>query len=261
MNLRVAGAQIPVSGDIRRNVDAINRAIDFAVREKAEILLTPEGSLSGYRADFDPGAVSSALESVISRARSVNLGLALGACFVEDDNLRYNQIRFYSPEGEYLGFHSKILRCASLEDPSKGEIAHYSQTSLRTFKIRGITVGGLICNDLWANPECTPMPDPHLTQELAGMGAKIIFHAVNGGRDSSDFSYHVGRKYHETNLIMRARAGGIWIVTADNCFPEDVACSAPSGVLQPDGNWAVKAEEKGEQFFTYTIEIQGQAGN
>ena len=53
MNLRIAGAQISVGLDIADNVATIERAIDYARDEKAEILLTPEGSLSGYTHQFD----------------------------------------------------------------------------------------------------------------------------------------------------------------------------------------------------------------
>ena len=254
MKLVVAGAQIPVRQDIALNAKAINRAIDFAVSKKADILLTPEGSLSGYRHDFDRGAVMTGLQTVIARASASGLGLALGTCFAETDGNYYNQIRFYDTDGAYMGFHGKILRCASVSDPSKGEANLYACAPLRVFTFRGITIGGLICNDLWANPECTPTPDPHLTQQLADMGAKIVFHAVNGGRDSSEFSTQVTRKYHETNLQMRARAGSLWVVTADNCYPPDIPTSSPGGVVNPEGGWAVKAADKGEQFFVYKIE-------
>ena len=62
--LRVAGAQIPVSSDIEANVEVIMRAIDFAAAEQADILLTPEGSLSGYTPNFDAAAVEQALAKV-----------------------------------------------------------------------------------------------------------------------------------------------------------------------------------------------------
>ena len=48
MEIRVSGAQISVTQDIESNIKAIDRAIDYAISQKAEILLTPEGSLSGY---------------------------------------------------------------------------------------------------------------------------------------------------------------------------------------------------------------------
>jgi len=46
--LRVAGAQLPVRNDVQKNLEAITRAIEFAAREKADVFVTPEGSLSGY---------------------------------------------------------------------------------------------------------------------------------------------------------------------------------------------------------------------
>jgi len=72
---------------------------------------------------------------------------------------------------------------------------------LRVFNFKDITVGGLICNDMWANPCVTPTPDPHLTRLLAVKGVKIIFHAVNGDRDSGAFSQETVRKFHEVHLL------------------------------------------------------------
>jgi predicted amidohydrolase len=255
--MRVAGAQIPVSKDIEANSAVIERAIEYAAGEGADILLTPEGSLSGYTPEFDVDSVNKALERITLAARQTRLGLALGTCFVEpDDGLCYNQIRFYEKHGKYLGFHSKTLRCGSLEDPPEGEINHYSATPLSVRLIEGISTGGLICNDLWANPGCTPMPDSHLTQQLSQMGAKIIFHAVNGGRSGNEWS-EVNWRYHESNLRMRARAGDLWIVTVDNCHPPEWPCSSPSGVINPNGEWIVKAAPKGEQFFVCDIDTDG----
>jgi predicted amidohydrolase len=252
--LRVAVAQISVSRDIDANLETIGRAIDKAIEKKADILVTPEGSLSGYTPKFDQVRVDAALKKVVDKASSAGLALALGTCYTEpDDGECYNQIRFYDGDGKFLGFHSKTLRCGSMTDPPKGELNHYACRPLRTFEIKGITIGGLICNDMWGNPGCTPMPDPHLSQKLADMGAKIIFQAVNGGRNGGDWSREVYWPFHETNLRIRAKTGKLWIVTADNCHPTNIPCSCPSGVLRPNGNWAVKTPNQGEQMVVYTI--------
>jgi len=254
MPIRVAGAQLAVTKDIGANVAGILRAIEFAADEKADILITPEGSLSGYTPEFDVAAVGEALARVTEQARRPGVGLALGTCFVEPDGKCYNQIRFYARDGAYLGFHSKTLTCGSWDIPPQGEINDYAIQPLRTYPFRGVTIGGLICNDLWANPGCTPVPDPHLTQQLARMGARIIFHAVNGGRDGSAWS-DVAWQYHEANLRMRAQAGKVWIVTVDSSFPLELRCSAPSGVVDPDGNWACRAEPQGVRYFAHTIPL------
>jgi predicted amidohydrolase len=254
--LRVAGAQLPVTRDVAANVAAIERAIAYAVAERADVLLTPEGSLSGYSPQFDVAEVNRALDHVTARARAAKLALALGTCFVEPDDGRcYNQIRFYDAGGAFLGFHSKTLTCGTLTDPPHGEINDYAVRPFRLFCLEDLPIGGLICNDLWANPACTPGPDLHLTQQLARMGARILFHAVNGGRDGSEWA-QVNWHYHESNLRMRARAGGLWIVTVDNCHPTEIPCSAPGGVVTPNGDWAVKTPPQGEQFFAYTISLE-----
>ncbi len=256
MQLRVAGAQIPVTRDVSSNLAEILQAIEFAKAESADILLTPEGSLSGYTPHFDASEVATALGEVTAAAQESGVGLALGTCFLEPGEERpHNQIRFYSAQGEYLGFHSKTLTCGSLTDTPQGEINDYAVSPLRTFQLGEVTLAGLICNDLWANPGCTPGPDPHLTQQLSRMGAQVIFHAVNGGRDGGPWSRQVAWPYHESNLRMRAQAGGLWIVTADNCDPLGIPCSAPSGVVDPKGQWVVKTANTGRDYFVHTIEL------
>jgi predicted amidohydrolase len=258
MNLRIAGIQMAVHDhDVRQNVAAISGAIEQSARAHADILLTPEGALSGYTPKIDPPVVEAGLHEVTALAREKGVGLALGTCYKESDGLIYNQVRFYTQRGEYLGFHSKILRCGTVTvtEPSMGEINHYATTDLATFDFDGITVGGLICNDMWANPACTPMPDPHLSQQLAQRGARIILHAVNGGRDGSEWSRDTVWHFHESNLRMRAAAGSVWIVTVDNAAPIDLPCSAPCGVIDPHGQWACRTVPIGEQFFVHTIEV------
>lgn len=256
MGLRVAAAQIAVlNDDIPKNVGTLKRMIERAGEEGADILLTPEGALSGYTPFFDRKAARQGLDEITAHARRHHVGLALGTCFEEpEDGQCYNQLRFYDKQGKFLGFHSKTLNTGTLSDPPRGEIEHYAVRPLQTFQFEGVCVGGLVCNDLWANPGCTPQDDPHLSQQLSRLGAKVILHAVNGGRNGSPFSVEVVRKFHETQLQMRAVAGKVWIVTVDSCHPPSWPTSAPSGVVRPDGLWAVQAPERGESLIHFLIE-------
>ncbi len=254
MQIRVAGVQMPVTRDIDSNLRHIEDSIHWASAQNVDILLTPEGSLSGYTHEFDQLQVAEALLRVTRTAASAGVGLALGTCYVEDDEKTYNQLRFYAPDGRYLGFHSKTLPTGSLDDQPVGEINLYAIRPLRTFGLNQLTVGGLICNDMWANPTCTPQPDTHLSHRLAGLGARIVFHAVNGGRSASEWS-DVNWDFHSSNLRMRARASKLWIVTVDNCEPVDLRCSAPSGVIDPHGNWRVRAAHQGIDRFLYNIRL------
>ena len=258
-SLRVTVAQIAVTRDISANAKTIHRAIERAIVDHSDVLLTPEGSLSGYTPKFDQSRVETELKKIVAKASAAGLALAIGTCYVEpDDGKCYNQIRFYDSKGVFLGFHNKILRCGSMTKPPVGEINHYAAQPLRTFELKGITIGGLICNDMWANPQCTPMPDPHLSQKLSEMGAKIIFQAINGGRNGREWSRNVYWPFHESNLRLRAKVGKLWIVTADNCYPTNIPCSAPSGVLSPNGEWVLQTPKQGEQIVTYTIQLDNE---
>ena len=257
MQLRLALAQLAVTHNISANVESLRRAINFARGEKAQLLLTPEGSLSGYTRNhqFDGASASQALNEVTALAREAGVGLALGTCFFEADGKCYNQLRFYLPDGTYLGFHGKILRCGDFSSPPRGEIEHYATRPLGVFNFLGIKIGGLICNDLWANPAVTPDHDTHLTQQLSQLGAQLILHSVHGGRDGSPWAREVIWPFHESNLRMRARAGKVWVATVDSCHPTDLPCSAPSGIVDPDGNWAARTASQGEQFLCHDVEL------
>lgn len=91
--LRVATAQIPVTTSITKNSSTIHRALDTAIKEGADILLTPEGSLSGYTPKFDQIKVDEELAKIVERASNAGIALALGTCYTEpDDGKTYNQL-------------------------------------------------------------------------------------------------------------------------------------------------------------------------
>lgn len=263
VRLRVAGAQIAVTSDIDANVATITRAIEFAAREKADVLVTPEGALSGYTPDFDAKATRAALPLVLAKARAARIALVLGTCFEAEDGRRYDAQRFYDKDGGYLGFHAKVLLCRRMAEPDgKGEIDSFQTRPVRTFALQGLTVGGLVCNDMWANPEWTPMDDPHLSHRLSDMGARLIFVSANTGRSIGP-ELAVSRAFHESNVLMRARVDKLWLVVVNAADPNPAApdrvLHVPSGVVAPDGSWAYLTPTTGEHFFAHTVEIKPRA--
>jgi predicted amidohydrolase len=239
---------MPVTGDIVKNRDLIAAALERAGRDGSDILLTPEGSLSGYTSHFQQADLAPALSLLTGRAKALSVGLALGTCFHETDGRCYNQVRVYGGDGAYLGFHSKILRCSSLDAPGTGELAEYAATELRTFEIKGVTFGCLVCSDLWATPGWNTTPNPYLAWQLKKLGARFILHAVNSGADQRY------RKYHESNLSLWAMALKIPIVTV-NSVPGKGASNASSGVLGPDGGWKHRICRSGTRYFSSDLEI------
>ncbi len=255
-SIRVAGAQISVSRNVNANVASILRAIEFAERNGADVLLTPEGSLSGYYHEFDAVEVSDALDLVVLATRNAGIALALGTCLEESDGYRYNQLRFYNNAGVLIGSHSKILLCKKVNEPNaQGEADFYRSAPLRTFELNGLIVGGLICNDAWATPDYTPQDDPHLIQRLAELGAQLIFVAINAGVGEGNSS-DLYRAYHEANLRLRAIAARVWLITADAAdINRELPSHGPSGVIDPLGRWRNRTPPAGEHMFCHTIEV------
>src|SRR5574340_603442 len=175
--LRISGLQMLVSQEVAENEARLLAGIERAAADKADFLLTPEGSLSGYYPGFDREQVAAAAERLRLAAQQAGVGLALGTCYKElvgEREYCYNQVRIYTATGEYLGYHAKILRCSSLDFPGTGEMAAYVEGVLRTFDWNGVRFGALICNDLWATPRWTTMPNPYLPWKLKQMGAQFI---------------------------------------------------------------------------------------
>ncbi len=255
--LRIAGAQILVTEGVQKNLERIKRAIDYAKKEKADILVTPEGALSGYTSAFDSNEVENALHEIENYAKDAGVGLALGICRYETGHPKpFNQVRMYTDEGDCLGFHSKILRCSNMKNPEPGEeeLNLYETSELHIFPFQQKKVGVLVCNDLWANPEWTSMSDPHLTRQLANMGAQVILHATNTGTNNSEWK-EVYQHFHRSNLRMRARVSKIWIISVDAAVEGRKPCLNPSCVINPNGEVLFEVSPEGEQLFVFTIQL------
>jgi len=251
-SLTVCGLQMPVTNDVNRNAQRILGAIKKAAEAGADFLVTPEGSLSGYTPNFDRVQVTEAVERLAASAKEHKVGLLLGTCFKEltdGKELCYNQVRVYTPQGEYLGFHAKILRCSPLETPGSGEMKDYAEGRLRTFQWNGITFGILICNDFWATPGYTTIPNPYLPWQLKKMGAQLIFHHINSGFDQEY------RDFQESSVNLWAKKLGIYIVEV-NAADKNEKTNAGSGLVGPKGERETIVPDVGEQFFTCKIKIE-----
>lgn len=246
--IRIAGLQMPVTGDIAANARCILDGLAIAAKQRAQILLTPEGSLSGYTSRFDQRELAPAVEQVAARAAELGIALALGTCFWEEGGCCYNQVRVYGMDGCYQGFAAKTLRCAPLDAPESGEIAAYASAPLRTFTIGGVTFGCLICNDLWATPGYSVIPNPYLPWQLHRLGARLILHAVNSG---TDLRY---RPYHEANLQIWAMSLKMPIATA-NAAAEAGEPNCRSGVVGPDGQWQHRLDQSGHGCFLCDVAV------
>jgi predicted amidohydrolase len=251
-NLRIAGLQMDVSNNIAENEQTIMRYLNDLKNQDVDFLITPEGSLSGYSSQFDSYELRKSLEKIEETAKDLNIGLILGTCYkasVSGKEYCYNQARVYLPDGTFLGAYSKILTCSPLENPGTGEMMEYVQGSVKTFTVKDIEFGILICNDLWATPGYTTIPNPYLPWKMQEAGAKVIFHIINSG---TNLGY---KNFHEASVELWAKTLNIPIIEI-NAAHGDKEINAGSGIINGKGERVRTVKNKGEQLFIYDLAIK-----
>ena len=113
--------------------------------------------------------------------------------------------------------------------------------------------GVLICNDLWATPGYTVMPNPYLPWKLWQMGAQVIFHCVNSGHQTRN------RAFHESSVALWAHALQIPIFQVNALSQTAEPINARSGAVLPDGARIPAVPDAGEQFFTCGIGLRSRS--
>lgn len=266
MTLRVAGAQIPVSKYIENNVREIKLALDWAAINEVDILLTPEGALSGYMKSFDEiysENISHYVKEVVTYASENNICLALGTLYPEHKSfgiVKTSQIRYYNDWGRHEGTYEKqMVIPADKAYPGQGSVI----TRLEGIGKKGrydFTVGSFICNDLWGELNQRVIANENL-QHYANNNVNLIFQATNGFRSDAagdESGNRMLREYGDINLWMASRYG-IPIITVDSCNTIDGefhygSTSSTSGVIH-NGEWLVKARENATDYFYYDFDI------
>ncbi|MCH6256126.1 carbon-nitrogen hydrolase family protein [Puniceicoccaceae bacterium K14] len=255
ISLLVAGLQMNVTRDIELNKRTIIENLRVAAGAGAEILVLPEGALSGYHNEFDAQELNEALAEVETAVADFKIGLFLGTCLYEAEGEAlkcFNQVRVYSPEGALCGKQSKILLCSPIDRPGTGEMIDYAGGKLELIRWKGVNIGILICNDLWATPGFTTIENPYLPLKLKELGANVIFHSINSGYNQRC------RTFHETSAELWANALGIPILEV-NAAKETNEINAQSGLIDRNGDRTVRVPVVGEQLFYCNIEISDEA--
>lgn len=236
--IRVSGVQMGVAE--RKDLN-LPRILDFIRQSDADFILFPEMSLTGYHGGFSAPKTERAWEQIATVCRQSYKTALIGTGAHTADG-SYIQTRVYGTNGQLIGTHEKLV-------PTEGDRTWCRPgEELRVFTHEGLPFGCLICNDMWVTPGCGPYPDPRLSYQLGQRGARIIFHAVNSGSSPEHLAYH------ESNLSLRARESGVYIVVA-NAASTNGPVNCSSGVMGPDGNWVTKVARDGEHVFTCDLDI------
>ena len=263
--VRFAGAQIPVTPYVQRNLIEIRKAIDWAAENNVDYLLTPEAALSGYTSNFNSAYnnLVSTLHELEIYAASKKVGICLGTIWDEIESTgpaRRNQIRCYDRDGVFCG---AVNKCFNIEYDREIGISGDYDIRLIALPVENkiIPTGGLICVDMYGVDG-----GRGVVCQLQQLGATIMLHSTNGVRNlnpvnnlSKELANSISNDWHDINLRRASFITRIPIITVDNCYMADGTeyhgpTSSESGVLI-DGEWVTKVPRSGTQYFYYDFNV------
>ena len=152
--VRVALAQIaPKLGDLERNLDLHLEAIARARRGKAQVIVFPELSLTGYLLrDQVPEVALGRTSPVLAKLKRASRGVDIVCGYVEEtDGHKFHNAAAYFSKGRIVHVHRKIyLPTYGMFDEGRdfapGEL-------VRSFRAGRGRAGILVCEDAW-HPTC-----------------------------------------------------------------------------------------------------------
>lgn len=217
--MSVLVAQFPVSLSIASNLEMIVAVLEQAQRD--ELVVLPEGALSGYAEDpdflqrLDVSELTRALEQLRNVTQRRGLHVVLGSCLNESGKW-YNAGLYCGPQGEQ-GLYYKI----NLAIKERGFFTAGSRLPLIKLIVQGqlVTLGIQLCREIRF---------PEQWQYLARAGAEVFAYLTNAVGDNSGEQVEVWRSH----LISRAAENQRFVLGVNNAGKGQ---KCPSMVVAPDG--------------------------
>jgi len=227
--LKLALAQLnPHVGQINSNLEIIRRARAQGARLGADLVVTPELSISGYPPEDlvkKPAFVAACADAISALAADTadgGPGVIVGAPWAEGDKL-YNAA-FVLDGGRILARRLKH------ELPNYGVFDEKrvfdAGPAPGPVPFRGFRVGLMICEDWWF---------PAVSETLAESGAEILL-SINGSPFEAD------KQQHRIPLAVQrvVETGLPFVFCAQVCGQDELVFEGASFVLNPDRSLAVQ---------------------
>jgi predicted amidohydrolase len=247
--LRVALAQMePTLGDVSTNVLRHLRLAREAIRRRADLVVFPELSLTGYRLQdlvtevALPVDASGALRPLLETSRRIAMVIGL---VEESEGHRYYNSAVYLDGGRISHVHRK----AYLPTYGMFEEGRYFAPgdSLRAFRSRQGRFGMLICEDLWHSSSSLA-----LAQDGADYLA-VIANSPTQGIDSSDAL--ASRSTWRDILRVTARLQTIFVLWANRVgFEDGINFGGGSCVMDPFGRLIAQAHVLEEELLVCDLD-------
>lgn len=222
-SLRVATTQFPVSDCVESNAVRIRRLIVDAAESGADVVVFPEGALSGYRRrrtcasnrDFDWVRLREETQSILELARKHRIWVVLGSChYLSPSEQPTNCLYIVSSTGRIVDRYDKLMLFKSELD------LHSAGSRLVSVRIKGVRCGFMICYD-----SCFPRLYETYRKRVVEVLFHALHHADNPGASGLD-------EILASQFRVRALDYGMWIVISNSSARH---CRLPSGFAKPDG--------------------------
>ncbi|MFX0093528.1 MAG: carbon-nitrogen hydrolase family protein [Candidatus Hodarchaeota archaeon] len=230
-------AQFPITLNIKQNLKNILSILSYA--ESDDLVILPEGALSGYAEDptfldhIDTNLLVECFDILRDEAAQRRLHLIFGSC-VKEKGSWYNAGLYYGSCRELFVYYK-----VNLATSERGHFSAGSQLPILkvSFRERTVKLGIQLCREIRF---------PEQWQYLARAGAEVFAYLTNAIGDKN--SVPVWRSH----LISRAAENQRYVLCANNAQP---AQRCPSMIIAPSGKvlWEV-ASPKLEQT-RYTLDL------
>ncbi len=246
---RLALGQIaPRLGDVQANVDTHLEYIARARQQRADAVVFPELSLTGYQLrDLVPDVALNGQAPPLRRLIEASRGLAVGFGFVEEtaEHRFYNSFA-YCEDGALTHVHRKVyLPTYGLFEEGR---LYAAGEHIRAFDTRLGRIGTIVCEDLW---------HPSVMYVLSQDGAETVLAASASPLRSAD----VGEKHSNidvwsTALKMYSQLFGCFMILVNRVgFEDGLNFWGGSRVVAPGGRVSFEAPLLTEGLFMFTCEI------
>jgi predicted amidohydrolase len=259
-SLRVALVQLEARdlADHNRAWDELLHAIDDAATHEPQLIVLPEASYPAYflqsREAYEAEDLHSdkyILDTLGERAAQHGIHLAVGLVLHAPSGSLQNACVLFDPTGREVGRYAKSFLWHF--DRSWFEAGdHFPVFQLQIPELGEVRAGILICSDSRLE---------EIPRAYAVEGARLIIDPtawVSAGRDSTRLSNP------QIEFLMPARAieNGAWVVCADKTGSEarSLVYAGQSGVIDPRGNWAVRAPSNGSGIVIHDLNLDAALG-
>ena len=255
--LRVAVAQIDCRlGDLEENAARHLRIVEFARRERVEVLLFPELSLTGYAVGPRTVEISMRRDSrILSELAGASAGMVTLLGFIEEGvAAQFHNSAVALRDGEVLFLHRKLnlATYGNLEEGKHFAAGRYLETFALDSRWRA---GVLICADSW-NPALTHLAMVH--------GTTLLMVPIASARDAVDATFSNPQGW-DLSMRFYAMIYGVPILMANYATsqPADTIEDQPAGldfwggsrIVDPFGQTLAEAGE-GEDLLVADLDYE-----